>query len=158
GHPVRTTWRLTSLLRQIYVGPRGPVMRLERSSGQFFDALFGDFAGRSRRYLCAISLPVLLVIIPLAYARPGDPTWISGFYDEADYDDVVALVTEGTGIGIPERPVQAAGGLAMCVWVFQSAQVRSRSQHAEVCRGPPPIELGPKILLHYSEPPQQLKL
>jgi hypothetical protein len=41
---------------------------------------------------------IALVGLPaLAYASPADPSWISGFYDDADYDDVVALVTSGTG-------------------------------------------------------------
>jgi len=33
----------------------------------------------------------------LAYASPPDPSWIEGIYDDADSDDVVVLVTSGTG-------------------------------------------------------------
>jgi hypothetical protein len=32
-------------------------------------------------------------LTPLAYASPPDPSWIRGIYDDADYDDVVVLIT-----------------------------------------------------------------
>src|SRR5215510_16109474 len=40
-------------------------------------------------------LLVLLVIVPvtLAHASPPDQTWLPGVYDQADFDDVVALLT-----------------------------------------------------------------
>jgi len=38
-----------------------------------------------------------IALTPLAHASPPDPTWISGIYDDADYDDVVCLVTSGDG-------------------------------------------------------------
>jgi hypothetical protein len=44
-----------------------------------------------RRFLTALSLIPLLGLTPLAYASPPDQTWIGGFYDDADYDDVVLL-------------------------------------------------------------------
>ena len=30
---------------------------------------------------------------PLAHASPPDPSWVAGFWDDADYDDVVLAVT-----------------------------------------------------------------
>jgi hypothetical protein len=50
-------------------------------------------------------LPVLVVLlllavtalVPLAYATPPDPTWIGGFWDDADHDDVIVLITSGVG-------------------------------------------------------------
>ena len=44
----------------------------------------------------------LLIITPvalpaLAYATLPDPLWIPGIYDDADYDDVVTLVTSAAG-------------------------------------------------------------
>lgn len=38
-------------------------------------------------------LTVLVVLTPLAYAEPPDPTWVSGFFDDGDNDDAVFLVT-----------------------------------------------------------------
>lgn len=40
----------------------------------------------------------------LAFASPADPSWISGIYDDADYDDLVALATAETGSGVPVVP------------------------------------------------------
>jgi hypothetical protein len=40
--------------------------------------------------LVAIALCILLN--PLAAASPPDPTWIHGFYDAADFDDVVIQI------------------------------------------------------------------
>jgi hypothetical protein len=44
-----------------------------------------------RRLLALLLLVPLLWLTPLAYASPPDQTWIGGFYDDADYDDVVLL-------------------------------------------------------------------
>ena len=44
-----------------------------------------------------ISTVILTALVALAYGSPPDPTWVSGVYDNADYDDVVGLVTDGAG-------------------------------------------------------------
>ena len=44
-----------------------------------------------RRVLTFALLVPLTWLTPLAYASPPDQTWIGGFYDDADYDDVVLL-------------------------------------------------------------------
>ena len=44
--------------------------------------------------------PVIALAAPLtsvaamAHASPPNPSWIAGIYDESDFDDVVALVTQ----------------------------------------------------------------
>jgi hypothetical protein len=46
------------------------------------------------RGLCAIViLGVLIALWPMAYASPPDQSWLGGFFDDADYDDVVLLIT-----------------------------------------------------------------
>src|SRR5262249_36795621 len=42
-------------------------------------------------------LACLISLTPLAEARPPDPTWIAGIYDDNNYDDVVYLVISGSG-------------------------------------------------------------
>ena len=52
---------------------------------------------RSVQHSIATALPIVLVLIILpsiAFASPPDPSWIAGFYDGADGDDVVSLVYE----------------------------------------------------------------
>jgi len=42
-----------------------------------------------------VALLVLLAVAalsPLALASPVDPTWVAGFWDDGDHDDVVLLV------------------------------------------------------------------
>jgi len=47
-----------------------------------------------RRGLVAfVVFGALACLQPLAYADPPDPTWIAGFWDDADFDDVVILIT-----------------------------------------------------------------
>src|SRR5215510_16240555 len=43
----------------------------------------------------SMTLLALLIIAPvtLAHASPPDPTWLAGVYDQADFDDVVCLLT-----------------------------------------------------------------
>src|SRR3989442_14389334 len=41
----------------------------------------------------------LVVIIPLAYASPTDPTWVAGIYDAADYDEVIEVLTDTNAVG-----------------------------------------------------------
>jgi hypothetical protein len=42
-----------------------------------------------------VTLLAFLIIVPvtLAHASPPDQTWLAGVYDQADFDDVVGLLT-----------------------------------------------------------------
>lgn len=50
-----------------------------------------------------LTLIALVLVLPvgglksLAYASPPDPSWVHGIYDDADYDDVVSLITFESG-------------------------------------------------------------
>ncbi len=35
---------------------------------------------------------------PLAHASPTDPSWVAGFWDDADYDDIVLAVAGMTAV------------------------------------------------------------
>src|SRR5262249_773096 len=48
--------------------------------------------------LSVLVVLTLAALTPLAYATPPDQTWIAGLYDNADYDDVVALVTSTASV------------------------------------------------------------
>jgi hypothetical protein len=47
---------------------------------------------------------LLIFLSPLAQASPPDPTWIAGWWDDADYDDVVTLVL-GTATAVTLAPL-----------------------------------------------------
>ncbi len=63
----------------------------------------------SRRILPVLLL--LVVLVPLAYAFPPDQTWIGGFYDNADYDDVCLLVM--ASVASVEQPTVCAEPLTV---------------------------------------------
>ena len=89
-------------------------------------------------------LLVLLVLVqgtlvPLAHASAPDPSWISGIYDGADYDDVVVLVTCATGAVSPLRIADLEPMLRMIGSLTQSLERApvGRSAAAFRPRGPP---------------------
>ncbi len=49
------------------------------------------------RALVIVLLALLIGLAPLAYASPPDQTWLAGFYDNADYDDVILALTSFVG-------------------------------------------------------------
>ena len=56
----------------------------------------GSISSPLWRGALVVSVLLVLTALPsLAYASPPDPSWIPGLYDDADYDDVVVLVTAG---------------------------------------------------------------
>jgi hypothetical protein len=47
--------------------------------------------------LAALLVSVVAALAPLAYATPPDPTWLAGFWDDDDHDDVICLITSDIG-------------------------------------------------------------
>jgi hypothetical protein len=121
---------------------------LVRALGCLFDALVGHANGRwwhlhrvgSLRPLPLIFLAGMVMGISLGYASPPDPIWIEGIYDAADYDDVVGLVTDGTGASTGQALARVVEGRPMRVLFLQPAEVPQRMLRAQLSRGPPPIE------------------
>jgi hypothetical protein len=46
-----------------------------------------------RLALAVLLVAILVTLVPLAHSSPPDPTLVAGVWDNADYDDVVALAT-----------------------------------------------------------------
>jgi hypothetical protein len=44
------------------------------------------------RWTTGVLVVALVALCPVAYASPVDPTWIAGFWDDGDHDNVVVLV------------------------------------------------------------------
>lgn len=81
-------------------------------------------------------LPVLVVLTPLAYASPPDPVWVSGFFDDADQDDVVVLITSA-GAAIDPFPLDrdwVAPASPQRVCADESPSLPTR--HAQSCNTP----------------------
>jgi len=69
------------------------------------------------RLVALALIVVVLGLAPVAHATPPDPSWIPGLYDNADFDDVILLITSKLGAIqsniIPSlRPVAFVLGLA----------------------------------------------
>jgi hypothetical protein len=47
---------------------------------------------RYRLSLAMVLFAAVVVLPALAHASPPDPSWVAGFWDDADYDDVVLAV------------------------------------------------------------------
>jgi hypothetical protein len=86
-----------------------------------------------------VLLTCLLGVLPtLGFASPPDPTWIGGIYDDADYDDVVVLVTSASADVSPPVPdllsmLRELGGIPPCPDGF----VPRSSLSLVLPRGPP---------------------
>src|SRR5215475_15995075 len=75
---------------------------------------------RSVRRAIVAALPIVLalMLLPLlAFASPPDPSWVAGFYDGADGDDIVSLVYETSAANqtVPSHLGPLPCLLAVCV-------------------------------------------
>jgi hypothetical protein len=55
-------------------------------------------------WLVWLLLSLMVALTPMAWASPPDPIWITGIYDDLDFDDGVVYLTCGM-VGIPALPV-----------------------------------------------------
>ena len=85
-------------------------------------------------------LPVLLAVLvvtllPLAHAGSPDQTWLSGLYDNGDYDDVVLLVL--SNVGAIESFSLRGGGRLPAVVASPSLHDERPSQVSRLSSAPP---------------------
>ena len=59
---------------------------------------------RPSRRLTLLIVLVIAGLAPATYASPPDPTWLAGYWDNADFDNVVILL-EGTAAVVPALTV-----------------------------------------------------
>src|SRR5215813_11120572 len=89
----------------------------------------------------SVTLLILLVIVPvtLAHASPPDQTWLAGVYDQADFDDVVGLLTSALdatdSTAAPE--VGACFALALKLSLATLACLPSAPAYSPPLRAPP---------------------
>jgi hypothetical protein len=108
----------------------------------------------------AVTLPILLTLIllpPLAFASPPDPSWVAGFFDGADGDDVVSLVYETSAANQTSQP--HLGPLPCLLEMYLDSIVRNvPGRH--FTRGPrsPPILRSPEFVSVFNSlPPPALR-
>lgn len=72
-----------------------------------------------KAFLAILLLGVVLALPPMAHAAPTDPVWISGLYDDNDYDDVV-LFTIAAVSAVDSRVVDPVGPVVVCLGLITS--------------------------------------
>jgi len=93
---------------------------------------------RRGTFVHILLLSVLLTLPPLAHASPTDPTWIPGFYDDNDYDDVILFIT-GAVTAVDSGTVDPVGPVA-CLGLIAPSKPQSsaaRSPESLSTRAPP---------------------
>jgi hypothetical protein len=62
------------------------------------------------RKICVLTLvAALLALLPAAYADPPDPTWLGGYWDDDDFDNVVILIADTCAVAA--QPLLDSGPL-----------------------------------------------
>jgi len=95
---------------------------------------------RMRWKLAVVVVLVAVVALPvLAHASAPDPSWIAGFWDNADYDDVVLAVAGMTAVShhTPDVPKPLLGVVSAIVPTVGIA--RSAPDFPSLTRSPPSI-------------------
>lgn len=94
---------------------------------------------RWRAWVVLVTAPVLCSLVALAHATPPDQTWIRGFYDDADYDDVVLLAMSAVGVLDVAAPIDGNGIRIAVDMVASLALAAPRAPEAgpPLARAPP---------------------
>jgi len=92
-----------------------------------------------RSVLALAFLVVLGGLGPLAHASPPDPTYIPGFYDDADYDDVILLVLSAVGLldGAPSVVAQVGPPVVEILAHRPAPPLATPEFGPNLTRGPP---------------------
>lgn len=69
-------------------------------------------------------LSVLLALPVAAHATPTDQVWISGLYDDGDYDDIVLFMIAAVG-AVDSAVVNQVGPLVICLGLIAPSKPRS---------------------------------
>src|SRR5262245_15930753 len=80
---------------------------------------------------------ILAVLVPVAYASPPDPSWIPGIYDYHDYDDVVGMVTDGSGVNDSQVTQRVECVFVGFVLRTVTGRISGPISHRQTIRGPP---------------------
>ena len=89
--------------------------------------------------LAVALLSSLLLLATLAYASPPDPSWISGLYDDADFDSIIGLITSDASFVEPFHAHGSGPAEVVIITVVCSDQglVPGPSSSSDAIRAPP---------------------
>ena len=90
----------------------------------------------------ALVIVTLLVGNPIgAFADPPDPTWIGGYWDDDDFDNVVIAIASASAVEAPPR-TDCGPPLWQLVWRFnpQTKECPAASAFTAVSPRAPPVD------------------
>lgn len=98
------------------------------------------------RSLCALITWSIVVVqcalVPMAYASPPDPTYLAGIWDNADYDEIIILVTSASGSSDTTHDASELIRPLVVVAVIlpgENAQLPTASLSLQPSRAPPTL-------------------
>ena len=96
-----------------------------------------------RGVLGAILAILAVGLTPIAHADPPDPTWLGGYWDDDDFDNVLAFITSASAIA--GSPVADGRPSSVSEHRAELAQTPARSGplQALACPRAPPVSLSP---------------
>jgi len=96
---------------------------------------------RLRGTLAVVLAVLILGLTPLAYADPPDPSWLGGYWDDDDFDNVVAFIASATAI--VASPVIDGRPSSIAEHFVESARPCARSGSFQAFAPPraPPVSL-----------------
>ena len=95
-----------------------------------------------RGVLCVVLALLVVGLTPAAYADPPDPTWLAGYWDDDDYDNVVTFIAGASAIAA--APIIDGRPLSVSEHHVEIAHpaARSSSLQALPCPRAPPASLS----------------
>jgi hypothetical protein len=90
-----------------------------------------------RRLATGLLAVALFALWPCAHASPIDPTWIAGFWDDGDDDDVVILVTSMATAVDMKRVAARVGLVAASVPTLKPETSKAPTSSPAASRAPP---------------------
>jgi len=66
---------------------------------------------------------VIAAVAPAAYADPPDPSWLGGYWDDDDFDNVVVFLLSTYAVVAPAQLHEVATGTAVAILPCPEPQV-----------------------------------
>jgi hypothetical protein len=93
---------------------------------------------RPRALVALLLVLVVAGLTPLAKASPPDPTWVAGFWDNGDYDDIVLLIcATPADLPAPPAPPGATGEILATIEPAEPAKPPLAVRASAPSRAPP---------------------
>jgi len=96
-----------------------------------------------RRVLGAVLAILVVAVTPIAYAEPPDPTWLGGYWDDDDFDNVIAFIASASAIAASPRADGRPSSVSeQEVELAQPPACCSGPHQALACPRAPPVSLS----------------